>query len=192
MKRKCKRCGKRFYPKQWNHTFCGSKTNRTGCSWFNVTVNRSKRRWQNPNYRNYQREYGKEWKKIQRSLNSDYAVRQLKHKRDYYYRRGKEVSKKWRKKNIDKILFWNKRRALKKKRVKGSFSWQEWLNVKKRYNYSCAICKITEDDLAKKYKDSQFRKLTIDHIKPIARGGTNYIDNIQPLCIGCNAKKHAK
>lgn len=30
---------------------------------------------------------------------------------------------------------------------------------------------------------------TIDHIKPISRGGTNELDNLQPMCWKCNRKK---
>ncbi|HEY4496363.1 MAG TPA: hypothetical protein VJC04_03365 [Candidatus Paceibacterota bacterium] len=170
MKRRCKKCGKRFYPRQWNHIFCGSKTNKTGCSWFNVTVTRSKRRWQDPNYKEYQKEYGKRWKKTQRFLNTDYAVRQLRHKMNYYYNGGKEVGKKWRKKNIDKILFWNKKRTLAEKSVIGSHTWYEWQELKRSYKKRCAICKINEDVLRKKW-GNKFSKLTEDHIIPISKGG---------------------
>jgi 5-methylcytosine-specific restriction endonuclease McrA len=31
--------------------------------------------------------------------------------------------------------------------------------------------------------------LTLDHIVPWARGGTNRIENLQPLCAGCNQLK---
>lgn len=34
--------------------------------------------------------------------------------------------------------------------------------------------------------------LTIDHIKPIALGGTNDIDNLQLLCQSCNSSKGMK
>lgn len=34
-------------------------------------------------------------------------------------------------------------------------------------------------------------ELTVDHIRPLGRGGSNAIENIQPLCAACNnAKGH--
>lgn len=32
--------------------------------------------------------------------------------------------------------------------------------------------------------------MTIDHVIPLAKGGTNYPDNLQPLCLPCNMHKH--
>ncbi|MBD3260646.1 MAG: adenylyltransferase/cytidyltransferase family protein [Candidatus Altiarchaeales archaeon] len=70
----------------------------------------------------------------------------------------------------------------------GNHSPEEWESVKKRFNYCCAECGIEESALIFQ-SNSQFSALTRDHIIPISKGGTDLINNIQPLCISCNAKK---
>lgn len=51
--------------------------------------------------------------------------------------------------------------------------------VYNKNNGKCVGCGSTEN-------------LEIDHIKPIARGGNNDMDNLQPLCKSCNAQKSTK
>lgn len=190
MKRLCKLCGKSFSPNIWNQVLCGSRKNQVGCSWLNVNEIRNKRRWQTKGYKEYQRDYGKNWKQIQRRLNSEYAKRQRELKKAYYQtEKGKAERNEWRRRNIDKVLFWNKKRALRKKGIVGSHTLKEWLELKKEYKYRCALCGIFEEELERKWASSHFTKLTEDHIIPIVRRGTDYISNIQPLCISCNAKK---
>lgn len=71
----------------------------------------------------------------------------------------------------------HKRRALEKD--SGSFTSEEWIALCEKYDYRCLRCKDK-------------RPLTVDHVIPISRGGTNTIDNIQPLCQSCNSIKHVK
>ena len=41
-------------------------------------------------------------------------------------------------------------------------------------------------------KDLDADSLTIDHIFPLSKGGTNHVDNLQPLCRPCNSSKGNK
>ena len=34
-----------------------------------------------------------------------------------------------------------------------------------------------------------FRNLTVDHVVPRSKGGSDYIDNLQLLCVACNSMK---
>ena len=79
---------------------------------------------------------------------------------------------------------------LKKKEVVGSHTNEEWEDIKRYYNFRCVKCGIKESELKKIWKGTYLNKLTKDHIVPISRGGTDFIWNIQPLCISCNARKH--
>lgn len=49
-------------------------------------------------------------------------------------------------------------------------------------NYTCRVCGFT---------DEYGHGLTVDHIQPLAKGGTNTKDNFQCLCQTCNAFKSA-
>ena len=60
-----------------------------------------------------------------------------------------------------------------------TFNKQEKKSVYAKGNGHCAICG----------KKLSFRKLTIDHIIPLAKGGTNHFDNLQPVCCECNRFK---
>jgi len=62
----------------------------------------------------------------------------------------------------------------------GKFTFQEWEQMKKDYNFTCPICKRKEPEI----------KLVRDHIFPIVKGGRHCKENIQPLCISCNCRKH--
>ena len=64
----------------------------------------------------------------------------------------------------------------------GSYTEQEWFALVEQYGHRCLCCKKPEPEI----------KLTVDHIVPIAKGGTNDIGNIQPLCAKCNFRKQTK
>ena len=135
-------------------------------------------------------EYKKEYNKKARRENTPYAQRQRRHRSEYYKTpQGKALAKASRKRNIKNILLSNRKRQLLKKNVFGTHSEKEWEQLKQSYNYCCAKCGISEKELRVKWNKTSFDKLTKDHIWPISKGGSDYINNIQPLCISCNAKK---
>jgi 5-methylcytosine-specific restriction endonuclease McrA len=56
------------------------------------------------------------------------------------------------------------------------FTYTEWLALLEFYGHRCLRCGSRE-------------QLTVDHVIPLSLGGSNSIDNIQPLCEGCNLRK---
>ena len=99
------------------------------------------------------------------------------HPEDY-----KEMRRRERVKNKERINHANRMYYLRKSGAEGSFTIGEWELLKKQYGFTCPLCKRTEPNI----------KLTKDHIIPLSKGGSNFIENIQPLCLGCNARKRDK
>lgn len=61
----------------------------------------------------------------------------------------------------------------------GHHTQQEWRELCAKYNHRCLAC-------------GQRLPLTKDHIVPVHLGGSDDIDNIQPLCRSCNSSKNAR
>ncbi len=74
-----------------------------------------------------------------------------------------------------------KKRARKMNAI-GSHTNGEWETLKAQYNWTCPHCGREEPET----------KLTEDHIIPLSKGGSDNIENIQPLCGKGNSEKHTK
>lgn len=89
---------------------------------------------------------------------------------------GKAIHLKYRKSEKGRA---KRTRRSQNYRAAGDFDVDAWNAKLKEHNYECVMCGTTE-------------RITIDHIIPISKGGTNHIDNLQPLCMSCNCSKGAK
>lgn len=83
----------------------------------------------------------------------------------------------------EKYRTWQKQQwAKRKKAAGGGHTFGDWEDLKAKYNWTCPCCHKSEPEI----------KLTEDHIIPLSKGGSNNIENIQPLCLHCNCSKHDK
>lgn len=81
--------------------------------------------------------------------------------------------------------------AVRRARNGGQHTLQEWL-AKLRSYIACPRCGRHWQDIPSR-PNSRYRTVwTKDHIRPLSVGGTDDIDNIQPLCYQCNFSKGGK
>lgn len=121
------------------------------------------------------REYSRRWRKNNpekvreqsRASSRKYAVNNLE--------KVKESCRQWKDKNPEKQRAnSNRRRSRKNKVISQPYDFE---TICTQYGNKCLRC--GRDDV----------KLTVDHIIPISWGGNDTADNIQPLCLSCNAGK---
>ena len=93
-----------------------------------------------------------------------------------------------------RTFFYNRERRKRKKMVGGSHTKEQWFDLKSKYGFMCLCCKKSEPEI----------KLTEDHIIPLTQWNAyikfhpeikyqcDDMENIQPLCGSCNARKQVK
>lgn len=118
--------------------------------------------------------------------------------RDYYRRNAGEIIKKtssYRVNHIEWAKSYSKKyrestdpdhkaalqsnERARRHKAEGFITAREWKDLKDQYNHTCLKCGRKEPSV----------QLTVDHVTPLSKGGSNWIDNIQPLCITCNKER---
>lgn len=145
-------------------------------------------------YRQENRERLVAFDKARHAANPEYRREQAKQWAKDNPERHRKLTKKWADNNRDKqraaIAAWEKANPSKVKAIKmkrrarvmgaeGQFSAEEWDQLKLQTGNVCLSCGAPESE----------KTLTADHVIPLASGGSNRIDNIQPLCKVCNSTK---
>jgi 5-methylcytosine-specific restriction endonuclease McrA len=105
-----------------------------------------------------------------------------------------EKAREWKRANADKVkaakadyyqrnphisLLEAHRRRGRARNAEGHFTHEDVKRIFAMQKGKCAAC-------------GKKRKLTIDHIKPLVKGGSNWPSNLQGLCSPCNCKKQAR
>lgn len=94
--------------------------------------------------------------------------------------RDRQRGRRWQVANPERRRISHQRRRAKKRGNGGSYTMAEWHELCRQYDNHCA------------YPGCETTDLTVDHVIPLAKGGSNDISNIQPLCPHHNFSKGDK
>ncbi len=93
----------------------------------------------------------------------------------------KAATAEWKRKNPWSVSASDAQRRAAKRSADGTHSREDIKQILTLQKYKCAVCKVC-------IKDGHH----VDHVIPLALGGSNWPSNLQALCQTCNLKKHAK
>lgn len=81
--------------------------------------------------------------------------------------------------NRTKLVVHRQRREALRRGAEGTYTADEWRALCDHYGNKCLAC-------------GEPKPLTVDHVIPLSKGGSNDISNLQPLCGSCNSIKRDK
>jgi hypothetical protein len=118
--------------------------------------------------------YLKEWAKNNRDKKTESTKNDYKKNTDTI----KSRVKKWRIENPEMKLIQSRTYRARKNGAEGFYNKEQLKDKIDYYGGKCWICGA----------DYQ----AIDHVKPLHKGGSNWIANLKPICISCNSSKGDK
>ncbi len=135
----------------------------------------------------YQEEHKEQISEYKKKWSEDNNERIVVYKQDHYEQNREVViarSKEWAENNLERVKQFKadngrKRRAARHA-SRGNFTAKEFEKLCESYGNKCLRC------------GSMSVVLEADHVVPLTRGGSDAIDNIQPLCGTCNRSKFVK
>ena len=195
----CKVCNIEFEQKHFNQKCCSEackheaklisnrkyKKTEKGIAGIRRLYNSEAKKISDAKYRQTENAKKKAVIRSTRTLANSPKLQEAKRLRDIAFsktERGKELNsiakKKYRKteKGKEKI---RELKYIRRNKNAGKFDLKAWSEKLEKLDYKCQICGTRD-------------RITIDHIIPLTKGGTNHIDNIQPLCHSCNSSKGNK
>lgn len=93
-----------------------------------------------------------------------------------------ENLKRWKKNNPEKVkaaaMVVTQRRRARLAGMASTLTTKTWREILEYFGYACAYCLRTD------------KKLSIDHIQPVSKGGATTPENVVPACLPCNISKH--
>ena len=120
----------------------------------------------------------KEWK----LLNLEKVRAYTRKSNNKHKERRRETTKLWLAKNPEKNKIYLENRRAAKMKNGGQIYHDEWVDLCEKYGNRCINPNCPDPS----------KPLTIDHVVPIKMGGSNTINNVQPLCQRCNSSKNVK
>jgi len=115
---------------------------------------------------------GRTYRTLNHQQTKDAVLRSRDKKPEFY----KEQTRQWRRDNPEMTRASWRRHRTRKLNTAGSHSIAEWLDVVAQYGNACVYC-------------GEVKTLHQDHILAVARGGSDWIENIVPACAQCNGRK---